>query len=131
MRRAAAEADTPGDGQAGEGQAGEGGAAAAAYLFYLTGFLLVPAVAGVLVAYNARRTAPAWLQSHFLFLIRTFWIGLTGTAVAAALLFSGKLTLGGLVLGLLLIVWLEMRSAMGFIKVVKLRALSRPRTWLL
>jgi uncharacterized membrane protein len=125
-RRAAAEAEPPG-----EGQAGEGGAAAAAYLFYLAGFLLVPAVAGVLLAYNARRTAPAWLQSHYLFLIRTFWIGLTGMAVAAALLFSSKLTLGGLVLGLLLIVWLEMRSAMGFIQVVKLRGLSRPHTWLL
>jgi uncharacterized membrane protein len=127
-RAAAAEgeSDTPAD-----GQAGEGGPAAAAYLLYLAGFLLVPAVAGVLVAYNARRTAPAWLESHYLFLIRTFWIGLAGMAVAAALLFSGKLTLAGLVLGLLLIVWLEMRSAMGFIKVVKLRALSRPRSWLL
>jgi uncharacterized membrane protein len=125
-RRAAAEADAPG-----EGQAGEGGAAAAAYIFYLAGFLLVPAVAGVLLAYNARRTAPAWLESHYLFLIRTFWIGVAGMAVAAALLFSGKLTLAGLVLGLLLIVWMEMRGAMGFINVVKLRGLSRPRSWLL
>ena len=126
-RRAAArraEAET-------EGQAGEGGPAAAAYLFYLAGFLLLPAVVGVLIAYNARRTAPAWLQSHYLFLIRTFWIGFAGTAVSAALLFSGKLTLAGLVLGLLLIGWLEMRSAIGFISLEKLHALRRPRSWLL
>jgi uncharacterized membrane protein len=125
-RRAAAEADAPS-----EGQAGEGGPAAAAYVFYLAGFLLLPAVVGVIVAYNARRTAPGWLQSHYLFQIRTFWIGLVGTMAAGALLFSGKLTLAGLVLGLLLIVWMEMRSALGFINVVKLRALHRPRTWLL
>ena len=125
-RRAAAEADT-----ATEGQAGEGGPAAAAYVFYLAGFLLLPAIVGVVVAYNARRTAPAWLQSHYLFQIRTFWIGLVGTLAAAALLFSGKLTLAGLVLGLLLVVWLEMRSALGFISVVKLRAVPRPRSWLL
>lgn len=126
VRRAAAEADG-----SIEGEAGEGGPAAAAYLLYLAGFLLVPAVVGVLLAYSARHRAPAWLQSHYLFLIRTFWIGLAGTAVASALLFSGKLTLAGLVFGLLLVVWLEMRSALGFIRVVKLRAMPRPRSWLL
>ena len=126
VRRAAAEADG-----SIAGEAGEGGPAAAAYLLYLAGFLLVPALAGVLLAYSARHRAPAWLQSHYLFLIRTFWIGLAGTAVASALLFSGKLTLVGLVFGLLLIVWLEMRSALGFIRVVKLRAVPRPRSWLL
>jgi uncharacterized membrane protein len=51
-------------------------------------------------------------------------------AVGAALLFSGRLTLLGLLLGLLMIVWLEMRSALGFIKVVKHRAFPRPRSWM-
>lgn len=124
-RRAAAEPAAPP-----EGQAGEGAAAVAAYLFYLAAFLLIPAVAGVAIAYNARRSAPAWLQSHYLFLIRTFWIGLAAGAVGAALVFSGKLTLGGLVLWLLLIGWLEVRSALGFISLAKLRAFPRPRSWL-
>lgn len=124
-RRAAPGAEAPP-----EGQVGEGAPAVAAYLFYLGAFLLVPAVAGVAIAYNARRSAPAWLQSHYLFLIRTFWIGLAAGAVGAALVFSGKLTLGGLVLWLLLIVWLEVRSALGFIRLAKLRAFPRPRSWL-
>jgi uncharacterized membrane protein len=126
-RRAAAAAETD---PPTEGLAGEGGPAVAAYLFYLAGFLLLPAIVGVLIAYNARRTAPAWLESHYLFLIRTFWIGAAGVAVSAALLFSGVLTLAGLLIGLLLVVWLEMRSALGFINVVKSRALRRPRSWL-
>lgn len=124
-RRAASEPEAPP-----QGRVGEGAPAVAAYLFYLAAFLLIPAVAGVAIAYNARRSAPAWLQSHYLFLIRTFWIGVAAGAVGAALVFSGKLTLGGLVLWFLLIVWLEVRSARGFIRLVKLRAFPRPRSWL-
>jgi uncharacterized membrane protein len=34
------------------------------------------------------------------------------------------------VIGLLLVVWIELRCALGFINVVKLRAVRRPRSWL-
>jgi uncharacterized membrane protein len=83
----------------------------------------------VAVAYNARRSAPDWLQSHYLFQIRTFWIGLAGAVVAGVLLFS--VTPFGLLLALSLVVWLELRSAVGFINLVKLRSYPRPRSWLI
>jgi uncharacterized membrane protein len=114
-----------------DGTAGEGGLALSVYLFYLAGFLAIPAVVGVIIAHNARRTAPEWLQSHYLFQIRTFWIGLAGAAIGAVLLFSGQLTLVGLLLWLALVVWMELRSALGFIDIVKLKSYPRPRAWLI
>ena len=94
-------------------------------------FLAVPAILGVAVAYNARKTAPAWLQSHYLFQIRTFWIGCAGSIMGAAMVFSGRLTIVGLLLWLALVVWTEMRSALGFINIVKLKSYPRPRDWMI
>jgi len=39
----------------------------------VTGF---PMLIGLILAYVARGEAPSWLQSHYTFLIRTFWGGL-------------------------------------------------------
>lgn len=114
-----------------EGKAGEGGIALIVYMSYLLSFLAVPAILGVAVAYNARKTAPAWLQSHYLFQIRTFWIGCAGSIMGAAMVFSGRLTIVGLLLWLALVVWTEMRSALGFINIVKLKSYPRPRDWMI
>lgn len=35
-----------------------------------------PMLIGLIVAYIARGEAPPWLESHYTFLIRTFWLGL-------------------------------------------------------
>lgn len=114
-----------------ERRAGENAPAKAVYLLYLAGFLIVPAVLGLAIALNARRDAPEWLESHYVYQVRTFWIGLCAAAVGTALLLSGALTLFGLVLSLLLIVWLVARSALGFVCVVKLQPYPRPRAWML
>ncbi len=113
------------------GNPGEGGVASSVYLLYLAGFLFAPSLAGVVIAYNARRDAPKWLKSHYLFQIRTFWIGMAGAAVALVLAFSTPLATLGLLFGLSLVVWLLARTALGFIDLVKLRPHARPRTWLI
>ena len=92
--------------------------------------MIAPAVLGLGIALKARREAPEWLESHYVFQVRTFWIGLCAATVSSVLLLSNVLTLPGLVLGLLLIVWMVARSALGFICVVKLQPYPRPRAWL-
>jgi uncharacterized membrane protein len=104
----------------------------AVYLLYLTGFLAVPALLGVILAFNARRRAPAWLKGHYLYQIRTFWIGGAGVAVAAALAVSSlqATEFAGLALMMLLVLWLLLRAAAGYARLLKLQVHPHPRTWL-
>jgi uncharacterized membrane protein len=55
----------------------EGATANTIYVLYLVG-LFVPfvSIAGVIMAYVNRREAPEWVQTHYRFQVRTFWIGL-------------------------------------------------------
>lgn len=115
-------------------RAGQRGLPASVYLLYLTSFLVAPAVVGLLIATRARRDAPEWLQSHYLFQIRTVWIAFAGVAIAVALAAVSPLQeteLIGLFLPMLLVVWMVLRSARGYMHLLKLRSLSQPRTWLI
>jgi len=57
------------------------------YITYLAAFAFPPlAIAGVVLAYVNRDTAPDWLKSHFTFQIYTFWIGLLFIAVSCVLM---------------------------------------------
>ena len=54
-------------------------------LYLATYFTAFSAVVGVILAYVWRRQpVPEWQQSQFGYLIRTFWLGLGGYAVAGA-----------------------------------------------
>ncbi|NVP02136.1 hypothetical protein HWA77_18135, partial [Photobacterium damselae subsp. damselae] len=47
------------------------------YILYLVGLVIgVTGIVGVIMAYVNKGDAPQWLQDHFRFQIRTFWIGL-------------------------------------------------------
>jgi uncharacterized membrane protein len=82
-------------------------------LLYLASFLTlgVSGLVGLVLAYAWRNERhEAWEQSHFTFLIRTFWLGL-GFAVICALLAIFALPLP--LLGFLAIgVWIVVRSVM-------------------
>ena len=47
------------------------------YILYLVAFVVgITMLVGVVMAYLNRGQAPGWAESHYTFLIRTFWIGL-------------------------------------------------------
>ena len=57
-------------------------------LLYLGGFITgISMIVGVILAYVWKGEAgePEWTQSHYGYLIRTFWIGLIGTVVGIVL----------------------------------------------
>jgi uncharacterized membrane protein len=57
------------------------------YILYLLSPVLgVTGLIGVIMAYVYRNDAPDWLQSHYRFQIRTFWIGLLYALVGVLLL---------------------------------------------
>ena len=89
-------------------------------LLYLASFLTLglSGLAGLVLAYAWRNLGhDAWEQSHFTFLIRTFWLGL-GFAVICSLLaiFALPLPLLGFVA---IAVWIVVRSAMALVAAQK------------
>ena len=52
------------------------GTAQIVYILYLVGLVFgVTGIVGVVMAYINKSEAPEWLQAHYQFQIRTFWIG--------------------------------------------------------
>ena len=84
------------------------------YILYLVN-IVVPfcGLVGLIMAYVNKADAPEWLQSHYQFIIRTFWIGLLYTVIGIILTF---IVIGFLVI-LFALVWMIIRcvKAMGLV----------------
>lgn len=103
------------------------GTAKLVYLLYLISLLIgVTAVVGLIVAYVNRDDAPGWLQSHYQFQIRTFWIGGLYMLVGIMLL---QFLIGLLIL-LFFILWLIVRCAKGIKYLDKEEAYPEPGSWM-
>lgn len=94
-------------------------------LLYLASFLtLLSGPAGLVLAYVWRgEPHDAWEQSHFTFLIRTFWLGL-GFCVICALL---SLIIIGLFGFVLIGVWTVVRSVLALVAAQKHAPIRHPR----
>jgi uncharacterized membrane protein len=97
------------------------------YILYLVSIVIgITAIVGLVVAYVNRDDASDWLQSHYRFQIRTFWIG-------ALYLFLGVL-LSQVVIGVLIILfwllWLIVRCAKGLKYLERQQAHPAPEGWM-
>ncbi|MDN6180058.1 MAG: hypothetical protein L0I84_03500 [Halomonas subglaciescola] len=81
---------------------------------------------GVIIAYVYRRDAAPWLQTHYRYLIRTFWIG----ALYLCAVFAVSVFMLGAILWPLLAVWLGLRCVLGFIALRRRQPPARPGSWL-
>lgn len=97
------------------------------YALYLASFFLgFTSIIGVVIAYVYKGKGPAWLDEHYRYQIRTFWIGLVYGIVFSIL----TLILIGFPLLLALAVWLIIRCVKGFKGLQEKRAPSNVDTWL-
>ena len=98
------------------------------YALYLAGLVTanITLLIGVIVAYVYRREAAPWLQQHYRYMIRTFWIGTLYASVAFLL----SIVMVGLLIWPLLAVWLGVRSVLGWINVRKGQPPAPPASWL-
>ena len=113
------------------------------YILYLLGFpsMFVTTFVGVVIAYAQKGRAGDIARSHYVFQIRTAWIGLLGLAVIGLIaLIALPLTLvliglaflwlaGGLMT--LLSVWFAVRCVVGLIFIARDEGYPRPRAWLI
>ena len=111
------------------------------YVLYLLGFTGgVTILIGVGMAYVLKGGAGQRALSHYIFQIRTFWIGLAWATIACLIAALGLpltlvligfklLALAALLLALIG-VWASIRSVMGLIYISRGEAYPRPRAWL-
>jgi len=98
------------------------------YIMYMAG-LLVPLVSliGLIMAYVNKGSAPQWLQTHYQFQIRTFWIGFLYFVVSAILMF----VLIGWLTFILTYVWYIIRCVKGLNALNLQQEHPKPTGWML
>lgn len=98
------------------------------YALYLASFILgFTSIIGVVIAYVYKGKCPVWLDEHYRYQIRTFWMGLVYGIVFSLL----TLILVGFPLLLALAVWFIIRCVKGFKGLQEKRAPSNVDTWLI
>lgn len=96
------------------------------YGLYLLGLVFgLTIVIGVVMAYVNRGRAEPWVDCHYRFLIRTFWIGLAYSFLAALLIVA---VIGGF-LFIAIAIWFVIRLVKGVQAASQGRALERVETW--
>lgn len=105
---------------------GVGSALTVYILFLIAIFTAVPSIAAVVCAYIFRDGAPEWLQTHYRYQIRTFWLMIFYLAI-------GGLTwifLIGMAVTAIVPFWMGARCLVGMRALHEGRRVPRPETWL-
>lgn len=98
------------------------------YVLYLLGLVIgISALAGLVIAYINRGKAGTYVESHYTFLIRTFWIGLLYALVSVVLMIVGI----GFLLMLAVAVWFIARCVIGMQALQRGEPVRDPQSWLL
>ena len=96
------------------------------YILYIIGIVFgITGIVGVVISYVYQGDAPHWLQSHYRFQIRTFWIGLLYLVVGVILSFI----LVGYLVMLFWIIWLLVRCIKGLRLLDQQREHPNPAGW--
>ncbi len=97
------------------------------YILYLASLVFgITGIIGVIIAYVNKGDGSHWLDSHYRFQIRTFWIGLLYTLIGAITVF---ILIGYLIL-LCTVIWMIVRCVVGFKYINRQQAYPAPGSWL-
>ena len=97
------------------------------YILYLASLIIgITAVIGVIWAYVEKKDAAPWLQTHYVFLINTFWKGLLylGIGVITSVIMVGFLVM------IFAVIWLIIRCIKGLKTLNRKEPIADPRRWL-
>ncbi|WP_292899278.1 MULTISPECIES: DUF4870 family protein [unclassified Nitratireductor] len=98
------------------------------YILYLVGFVIgISALVGIVLAYMNRGKVSGWLETHYTWAIRTFWIGLLLGFVSALLMIVGI----GFLLMIALAIWAVVRCVIGLQAVGRREPIKNPQSWLI
>lgn len=98
------------------------------YILYLAGFIIgITPLIGLVLAYVNRGKSEPWIETHYTWAIRTFWIGLLFGFVGAILML---LLIGFLVL-IAVAVWFIVRIVIGLQALNRGEPIRNPESWLI
>ncbi len=96
------------------------------YALYLAGFFVgITPIIGVIMAYMNRGKAGGWVESHYTWLIRTFWIALAAGIVSVVLM----IVLVGVLAMIAVAVWVIARCLVGLQKSARGEEIADPLGW--
>lgn len=97
------------------------------YILYFVGFFVgLTALVGVIIAHLKRAEAAQWIQTHFVYQIRTFWIGVLWLVIGGltSFVFIGFLLLAWW------FVWTLVRCIKGVMRLGDNKPIEDPLTWM-
>ncbi|THV23300.1 DUF4870 family protein [Peteryoungia ipomoeae] len=96
------------------------------YCLYLISFVVgITGIVGLIMAYVNRGKGPAWVDSHYTYAIRTFWIGLLYALIASILM----LVAIGVILIFAVAIWVVVRCVIGLQKASAGQPVDKPDSW--
>ncbi|WP_157016933.1 DUF4870 family protein [Mesorhizobium xinjiangense] len=97
------------------------------YVLYLVGFVIgISALVGIVLAYMNRGKTGGWVETHYTWAIRTFWIGLLYAFICALLAFVAI----GFLLMIAVVVWVVVRVVLGLQKAAREEPIDNPQSWM-
>jgi uncharacterized membrane protein len=98
------------------------------YILYLTSLVIgVTGIVGVVLAYINRGNAGGFVESHYTFLIRTFWIGILYALISVVLI----IVVIGIPLMFAVAVWFIARCILGIQALQRGEPIKNPQSWFL
>ena len=98
------------------------------YILYLAGLVIgVSALVGIVLAYMNRGKAGGYVETHYTWLIRTFWIGVLYALVSAFLMF----VMIGFLLMFAVAVWFIARCIIGLQALGRGEPIKNPESWII
>ncbi len=97
------------------------------YIFLLVSTLIgISGLIAVVMAYIYQDDSPPWLQTHYRYQIRTFWIGLLYLVAGT---FTYSIGIGVLII-LFTVVWVIIRCIKGLKLLDREQAIVNPESWM-
>ncbi len=98
------------------------------YILYFVGFLVgITTIIGIVLAYINKGKTGGFVESHYVWLIRTFWIGLLYSVIGAIL----SVVIIGLFILLATFIWMIIRLVTGLQKLNRGEPIANPQSWML
>lgn len=96
------------------------------YCLYLVSFVVgLTGIVGLIMAYVNRGKGAAWVDTHYTYAIRTFWIGLLYALVSALLMVA----MVGMLLIFAVAIWIVVRCVIGLQKASAGEPIANPTSW--
>ncbi len=96
------------------------------YCLYLVSFVVgLTGIVGLIMAYVNRGKGEPWVDTHYTYAIRTFWIGLLYALISSILMvaFIGVILIFGVA------IWIVVRCVIGLQKASAGEPIARPTSW--